>query len=260
MRRILIHPGFHHTGASRLQKTLRANRAALAPHVHMLFRPGMAALCTSARAYSVSRSDLDLGMVKFEAASLAQSLSEVRAPTIILSAEALSGRLPGRKGLRGYTAAPKLAQAIALAFEAAVPDDEIILFYTIRDADGWLHRSYRQHLRTARMVLDRDDYVSRFAGSADLSAAVDTVAEAVPHLSVLRADAAAENTRPLGTLDLLLDCVGVPDARRKGLAPPPDADADPDPALDAALLELNRGDMQGTDLRDAKRALIARAA
>ena len=57
--RIIIHAGFHKTGTTTVQKTLRANREDLRPHCRIILRPGMVALCEAARAYSVSRSQTD---------------------------------------------------------------------------------------------------------------------------------------------------------------------------------------------------------
>ena len=54
-RKIIIHAGFHKTGTTSLQQNLRANRAVLRPDIRLVLRPGMTALCESARAYSRSR-------------------------------------------------------------------------------------------------------------------------------------------------------------------------------------------------------------
>ncbi|HAC50653.1 MAG TPA: hypothetical protein DCE85_15435, partial [Sulfitobacter sp.] len=59
-RRIILHPGFHKTGTSSLQATLRANRTALKPHVALRLRWHMKDLLHATRGYSTWRDPLTL--------------------------------------------------------------------------------------------------------------------------------------------------------------------------------------------------------
>lgn len=255
MRRIIIHAGFHKTGTTSLQQTLRANRAALRPDIRLVLRPGMASLCECARAYSRSREDYDLGLVKYEAAMLMERLAEEQATTIVISSEDLSGHMPGRHGLHGYGAAPHLMRALSVAVKAVAPDNELSFFFTTRQADPWLRRCYAQHLRSSRMVLDESDYIKPLKSSAEHDKFITLVRKEVPEHTVM--DAAIEDyiDRPLGMADAVLDQLHISMDRRAGLQSSAAPKAAFSPDLLTELLALNRSDLDDTALRKAKRAL-----
>ena len=260
MRRILIHAGFHKTGTTHLQQTLRANRAALRPDIRLVLRPGMTALCESARAYSKSREDYALGLVKYEAAQLIERLEGESAKTIIISSEDLSGHIPGRHNLHGYGAAPHLMRALSVAFAAASPDDTVAFYFTTRKAEPWLRSCYAQHLRAVRMVWDEDDYVKRMASSADHAAIIDLIRPEVSSHTVTCAQLEDYSNDPLGLAGAVLDHLGFDPARRAALTPSDKRNAALSDTLNAELLALNRSDMPPPELRKAKRALIEGAA
>ena len=255
-RKIILHAGFHKTGTASLQQTLRANRAALRPEIRLVLRPGMTALCECCRAYSRSREDYDLGLVKYEAAMLVERLEEEDATTIVISSEDLSGHMPGRHGLHGYGAAPHLIRALSVAFKAAAPDDEIVFFFSTRSAEPWLRSCYAQHLRTARMVWDEADYVKRLKTSAEHDKILGLVGREVSRHTVLQAALEDHEARPLGMADALLDHVDLSVDRRAnlGLAAPRNATLPAD--ILTELLALNRSDLDNAALRNAKRTLI----
>lgn len=256
MRRIFIHAGFHKTGTTHLQQTLRANRAALRPEIRLVLRPGMKALCESARAYSRSREDYDLGLVKYEAAMLIEALSTEDATTIILSSEDLSGHMPGRHGLHGYGAAPHLMRALSVAFTAAAPDDTLTFFFTTRSAEPWLRSCYAQHLRASRMVWDEEDYLKRLKSSADHDAVLDLIKREIPDHALLDAPLEDYAQRPLGTAEAVLDQLSFDPVRRAKLKTSDQRNQALPDTLKAELLALNRSDLPHADLRLAKRALI----
>lgn len=256
MRRVIIHAGFHKTGTTSLQQTLRANRAALRPDIRLVLRPGMTALCESARAYSRTREDYDLGFVKYEAALLAEALHDDGARTVLLTSEDLSGHMPGRHSLHGYGAAPDLIRALSVAFRAAAPDAELSFFFTTRAAEPWLRSCYAQHVRASRMIWDEADYLKRLKTSANFDAVLDVIKREVPDHAVL--DAALEDyaARPLGIAEALLDHLGLSAEHRATLVPSNIRNAALPAPLRAELLALNRSDLEASALRAAKRALI----
>lgn len=256
MRRVIIHAGFHKTGTTSLQQTLRANRATLRPDIRLVLRPGMTALCECARAYSRSREDYDLGLVKYEAAMLVERLAEEEATTIVISCEDLSGHMPGRHSLHGYGAAPHLMRALSVAFKAAAPNDELSFFFTTRSAAPWLRSCYAQHLRAARMVWDEADYVKRLKSSAEHDKILDLIRKEVTKHSVIEAALEDYADRPLGMAEALLDHLEISKERRAtfGTAAPRNTALPAD--MLAELLTLNRSDLDDVTLRKAKRKLI----
>ena len=260
MRRIILHAGFHKTGTTSLQQTLRANRVALRPDIRLVLRRGMKALCECARAYSLSRQDYDLGMVKYEAALLIEALKGETAQTIIITSEDLSGHMPRRHKLHGYGAAPHLMRAISDAFKAASPKDQLTFFFTTRSADPWLRSCYAQNVRAGGMVWDEGDYMKRLKASANHDQTLDLIKGEIADHALI--DAALEEyaTRPVGMAEALLDHLGIDTKQRASLVPSPEQNAALPEALIKELLALNRSDLDDAALRRAKRALIEEAA
>lgn len=256
--KIILHAGFHKTGTSSLQKTLRVNRRALAPDIRIILRPGMKALCEAARGWSATQDVLDLGLVKYEAALLGEAIGKVPAPIIIMSSEDLAGHMPGRKGVKTYGAAPRLMQSIALGLRTAMPDAELQFFFTTRQKETWLASCYAQHLSASRMRLSTKDYVRKFAKSAALDAQVDAIAAAMPDHKVTRAALEDCADRPLGPADALLDVVGFDEKKREKLRASPLEKVAPDAELRAALLALNQSTLGDDELRAAKHTLLKR--
>lgn len=256
MRRIIIHAGFHKTGTTNLQQTLRANRAALRPEIRLVLRPGMKALCEAARAYSLTREEYDLGLVKYEAALLVESLQTEQATTAIISSEDLSGHMPGRHGLHGYGATPHIMRAIWVAFKTAAPDTALSFFFTTRTQDAWLRSCYAQHLRAYRMTWDEADYLKRLRASADHIRIVDLIKRELPEVPMYHAALEDHCDRPLGIAEALLDALDISANRRDGFVRSDTRNAALSPALLDELLTLNRSDLDAPSLRAAKRALI----
>lgn len=248
--RIIIHAGFHKTGTTTVQKTLRANREALRPHCRIILRPGMVALCEAARAYSISRSQTDLAMIQYEAAALADGWA-ARGRDIVISSEDLAGHMPGRRGLTSYDATPRIIKALVQSFAAAAPDAEQVLYFTTRAAAPWLRSCYVQHLRATRITQDADEYATDMAGSANLDQIVAQVAEAVPEIQVIAQPLEACNT-PLGPLGPLLDILHIDTSTLTPRAP--DNTAPPQGKIDA-MLAMNRSALSDADWRVAKDTL-----
>jgi hypothetical protein len=255
-RSIIIHAGFHKTGTTNLQQTLRANRGALRPDIRLVLRPGMVALCASARAYSLSREDYDLGLVKYEAALLVEALEQEMADTIILSSQDLGGHMPGRHGLHGYGATPHLMRALAIAIKMADPDAAVTFFFTTRAAGPWLRSCYAQHLQSMRMIWGESDYIKRFKTSAELDHVINLVKHEVPEHPVVSATLEDHASRRLGIAEALLDHLEIDAKRRGALAPSALRNAALPDLIRAQMLALNRSDLDPAALKKAKRDLI----
>lgn len=253
--RVILYGGFHKTGTTTVQKTLRRNRQLLKPHLRLTLRPGMAALCEAARAWSSSRDPVDLALLRYEAATLAEGWDAGDRRPILLASEDLSGHMPGRRGLSRYDATPALMRCIAESVEAVQPDARITFYFSTRAARPWLASCHAQHLRATRMTLDRESYARDYRASADLEAVVDAVADAVAPRPVQRAALEELADAPQGPLTPLLNLAGIPDATRRSLSPLPPQNQSPGAARRAALLALNRSAMDDAALAAAKRAL-----
>lgn len=259
MRRIVVHAGFHKTGTTTVQKTLRINAPLLRPHLRVILRPGMVPLCEAARDFSVSRSDRDMARFRREAADLAEGWSRDDPRPVLLCSEDLAGRMPGRRKLTGYDATPALMHTLVDTLTTLHPDADLRLFFSTRAAQAWLASCHAQHLRVVRMVLDAQAYARFYRESADLDAVIDAVADAAPAARVSRCALEHSATRALGPLAPLLDLADLPGQIRRQLVPQPAANRRPDPVVLAALLAANRDHSNPVALKAAKRAILSAA-
>ncbi len=252
MPRLIIHAGFHKTGTTSIQKTLRKNRAALRPHARVVLRAGMLPLCEAARGYSVSRSEWDLGLVKYEAAMLAGTFK--RDETVLISSEDLCGFIPGRRGLKGYDAAPRLMKSLIFAFREAQPEAEMVLAFTTREAEPWLASCHAQHVRATRMDLSVKDYKRKFRNSAALGDVLAAIEAEVPDVPLHRF-ALEDHGDGFGPVAPLLALAGVPQEVQAKLTALPPENTAPSAEKLQRLLDINRSDLSDDEVKDAKKAL-----
>jgi sulfotransferase family protein len=253
--RVIVMPGFHKTGTSSLQAALRANRPVLKPHLRMLMRPRMIALCEAARGYSTRRDALNLAMFQYELAQLAEGWKVDDPRPMLLASEDLAGHMPGRHGLRAYSATPRLMTMLVETLAEVIPTARVEFLFTTRDPDDWLASCHAQHLRASRMTRTAAEYAVQYRGSADLVTIIDRVAETTAH-TVHRATLEVSAKQPLGPLTPLIDLLDLPADTRLCLTPASAANPSPDSDMLAALLALNRSTMTETELRAAKKALL----
>lgn len=241
MARVVIHAGFHKTGTTSIQRALQDAELPL----QVIVRRDMVALCEAARAYSQSRSALDLGFVRYEAAELA---TRIEGDTLITS-EDLAGHMPGRRGLTRYDATPRLMQALTETWRAARPDDDLHLAFTTRAAAPWLRSCHMQHLRATRMTQSSEDYARDYAASADLNGVIEAVRAgcACPVHGFALEDA---------PLSALLHLAGVPEPAHPAM---PHRNPSADDRIRAEILAINRSDLSDADARAARKAAFERA-
>lgn len=251
-RRIVIHAGFHKTATSTTQQVLRQNRAALKPYMRSLLKWGMRDLLHAARGYSTWGDALTLAKFGRRFRALLQAQADMPRRTLCLSAEELSGHMPGREGIPDYGAAPVLAAEMARIAAEVHPDAETLFLYSTRDPESWMRSSYWEHVKSSSLTLDFDAYQERFPEAANLDAMVDRIDAAVP-CPVHRARIGAQEDDPAGPL---LDLCGVPGSVIAALPPAPRVNARPARAQLEALLDANRRYSNRDERNAAKQAIL----
>jgi hypothetical protein len=103
-RRVIIHAGFHKTGTSTIQATLRENRVAMKRHVALRMRWHMKDLVAATRGYSTWRDPLTMIKVQHRFGLMLNELPVMPRRTLIISSEELAGHLPGRDDITDYCA------------------------------------------------------------------------------------------------------------------------------------------------------------
>lgn len=246
---LIIHAGFHKTGTTSVQRALDENRATLHPW-RILLKPDIADLCAAAKRYA--RTEGGLALDQFAARAVEAFSATPPEPTII-SAEDLTGQIPGRMGRRGYPAAADLLTALV----QALPDNAPHIFLSTRSGTPWLKSCHAHHLRHTRFCEDYGSYTATQSDDADLNALARTIAAALAPVPVSYASLDDTAHLPHGPLTPLLDLMGLPETIRAALQPVPHTNASlPDHILDA-LLELNQSDLDDATLAARKRAIIA---
>ncbi|SFE78654.1 hypothetical protein SAMN04488523_110129 [Sulfitobacter brevis] len=257
-RRIVLHAGFHKTGTTSVQQTLRENRVALKQHVALRLRWHMPELIHATRGYSTWRDPLTLIKVQDRFETLMEDLPGMPRRTLVISAEELAGHLPGRGDLDDYSAAPVLLYAMWEIMSSRFPAAEIVIYLSTRSADAWLASAYWEHVKASGMTLGFDDFRARYHKAAALEDMVSDIASRVP----CRVQSAAlEDCRdlPLGPADPLLDLCDLPLSLRSGLTSV--LAANPRLGVDVLqeMLHVNRTH-DGAEARNAaKKAILERA-
>ena len=256
-RHVLIHPGFHKTGTSTLQRNLLAQRERLTPRLRVMVNDDLIAATRLARKFSVHPHGGTLDEFT-EAATRALDAFDIKDPPddrpLLMSTEALTGQLPGRKHVTGYDAAPPLMARLVAALRARLgPEPRVTVWFTTRAPLAWMKSAYYQNLRLDRLCEDFDTHARKLQRAARLDTFVDDTRARLgdqAHVTATRIEACADHR--LGPLGVALDMLGVPGDE---LEPSRLHNVQPQGGA-AQLLALNRSDLGDADLAEAKRRLI----
>tara|TARA_R110002094_G_C4898002_1_gene210126 strand:- start:221 stop:1009 length:789 start_codon:yes stop_codon:yes gene_type:complete len=257
-RRIILHAGFHKTGTSSIQATLRENRVALKKHAALRLRWHMQDLISATRGYSTWRDPLTLIKVQDRFETLMNALPGMPRRTLIISAEELAGHLPGRGDLDDYSAAPVLLYAFWEIMTKRYPAAEIILYLSTRGPDPWLRSAHWEHVKASNMTMDLDAFRDRYHDAANLDDMVTEIASRVP-CPVHHAALEQCKDLPLGPADPLLDLCDLPLTLRAVLVAPPPANTRLGDDVLHAMIEANKTHKTPDARNAAKAAILAEA-
>ena len=256
--RIVLHAGFHKTGTSSLQAALAAHRGALAPRYAVqtaaLSRP-LARVARQALAASVTAEALP-GL----RAALALWVAGLRrGPGLLISCEDLVGHMPGRHGLRDYSAACRLVPEVVQALTTRFPGAAVEVLLTTRAAPDWLRSLHWQLSKHPGMRLTSRGYARRFADAADPAPILRALAPllAPARLHAVPVEALAQ--RRLGPVEALYDLAELPEALRDSLPPVPRVDRSTPLDLADAFVRLNRAGLEPAELDRIKHEMVTLA-
>lgn len=257
-RRLVIHAGFHKTGTTTIQQTLKLNRPVLKPVLRSVLRPGMKDLVSAARGFSSDGDPISRAKFHNRFGSFLYEQPPMRRRVLCLSAEELSGHLPGRPKTRDYRAAVALAQDMAAGAHLVFPYAELVFFFTTRNPDDWLASAYTEHVKSSSMTMGFDEFASRYRTAANLDGIIDQIASAVSAKVVhSRLEETLDDT--FGPATRLLDICEVPQDVRDQMTRPEPANRRPDPQVMDALLKANQTIKDKAALASAKDDILAAA-
>ncbi|TCL08029.1 hypothetical protein BXY66_0060 [Shimia isoporae] len=260
-RPLIIHAGFHKTGTTTLQRTLRENRDALKRHCNIHFKWKIRPLVHATCGYSTWRDPLTLGKVSVRADEYWAAQPTFKSRALILSAEQLAGHLPGRPDVPDYrTAVPILSEIVASArrrFEKTDQEADIRIVMTTRQPDAWIESAYWEHVKSSGITMDVDQFRTQVGPVADQRPVLEELAESIAPAPVIPLALEHWQSLPLGLAAPLLDLAEVPPKVRDSLTPAtPQNTRLPQPLLDE-LLDLNRKISDREARNAAKDALMA---
>ena len=257
-RPLVIHAGFHKTGTSSLQQTLKANRTALKRHCNLLLKPRLKDILHATRGYSTWRDPLTRAKMVHRADTFLAEQLAYRHRGLILSAEELAGHMPGRDAICDYSAALILLPELVAAFHRRYRAPDLHVVFTTRSAQSWLTSAYWEHVKSSSMTLSQDEFTTRFAPAARFDALLDDLAAKIAPIPLHRIPLEDWANTPLGLAEPVLRLQGVPDDTLQTLAPIPPVNTRLPGALLQELLDLNRNIGDREARKQAKQALIAR--
>lgn len=249
-RRIILHAGFHKTGTSSVQQVLRANRAILKPELAMRLKGQMKDLMHATRGYSTWRDPLTLAKATRRFGVVLDSLALMPRRVLVISAEELSGHMPGRARLTDYSAAPILLQRF--------PKAEQAIYFSTRDPDAWLRSAYWEHVKSSSMTLSYDDFIGSYEQAVDFEKVISTTKRTI-QADVYDTSLEDSDDLPLGPAGPLLDLCDISPELRKKIIPQPAKNQRMDDAVLLALLDANRAYADRDERKAAKQLILAEA-
>lgn len=253
-RRIILHAGFHKTGTTTLQATLRENRSALKKHIALRLRWHLKELLSATRGYSTWRDPLTMLKVQDRFERMLNDLPGMPRRSLIISSEELCGHLPGRGDLMDYSAAPVLLYAFWDSIRQRFPKADILIYLTTRAPDAWLRSAWSEHVKSSGMTMDFAAFERKYAEAAELDAMAQEIASRVP-APVHHAALEDCTDLPLGTADPLLDLCEIPLALRSTLHAPAPANTRLEDDILQQMLQINRTH-DGAETRNAAKAAL----
>lgn len=255
--RVVIHPGFHKTGTKSVQHLLKSNRGRLRPYLRPVLRAQMRTVVQAARGYSTWRDPFTLDKFSKRFQAVLEHATPEPGQTLCLSAEELSGHLPGRDGIDTYDAAPVLARDMITACQHVFPEAEIALSLSTRE-NGWLLSAYWEHVKSSSMTMGWEEFAATYDKADDLARVAAHMQDTLPcpvHVTTLETSA----TMPAGPATPLLRLCGVPEDRIASLKLSAPRNQTPKKAVLLALLAANRDYPDPNERQAAKQAILAAA-
>ncbi|MEP0990887.1 MAG: sulfotransferase [Tateyamaria sp.] len=255
---IILHAGFHKTGTSSLQQTLKANRAVLKRTCNIVLKFRLQEILRATRGYSTWRDPLSLAKISHRADTWLTDQPDYRHRGLIASAEEFVGHMPGREGVDDYSASLTLLPDLLAAFQRRYEHPDLHIVFTTRQPDTWLHSAYWEHVKSSSMTMSLDAFLRQFSQAAEFSPLLDQLAERIAPVPLHRIALEDWRHTPLGLAEPVVALAGYPAQDMQNLTPiAPVNTRLPNEALQE-LLDLNRNISDREARNQAKQALMAR--
>lgn len=256
MPSILLHPGFHKTGTSSLQRGAAELQRTLRPHLRLMFTHDLLDATRMAKRFSAYGEHADLRRFAEAFTDAIRHADPDDPRALMITSEDLCGYIPGNHGVTSYDAAAPLMNVATAVLRAHFgTDPSLSVLFTTRTPRDWQNSVWWQNLRALRLTEDFETYRIHLTEAANLDEIVGRVdARIRERATVIDAPIEECGADPLGPLGAALDLLGVP---RVEIDPLPAHNVQPDGAAEE-LLALNRSALSDADLAEAKRKVLQR--
>ena len=260
MTRVIIHAGFHKTGTTSLQKFLEINAAALAPYVRVIMKPQMEDVASCARDCS-NASVFGLNAIRRATfrrrfANLLQRASLENGQLLLISCEALVGRMPGRENVAAFDAAAGLAKDMVTVAEKHFKNLDLTFLYTTRSQDSWMQSAYSHLLHQSKFTMSEAEFTERFHHAGDLDAIVARITKAIAPKTPITSQLETTTLEPFGPASAVLQLLDLPSEVVTDLEPAKHLNQQLDTFEKSKLQDYNAQDMTGTELSQIKRRFL----
>ena len=260
MTRVIIHAGFHKTGTTSLQRFLEINAAALAPYVRVIMKPQMEVVASCAR--DCSNASL-LGLNTIRRATFRRRFADLLHrtflkddQTLLISCEALVGRMPGRENVVAFDTAVGLAKDMVRVAEKHFDDLDLTLLYTTRERDSWVRSAYSHLLHQSKFTMSEAEFAEKFRRAGDLDAIVAHIAEAIAPRAPITSQLETTAPEPFGPASALLQLLDLPAEVIATLEPAKHLNRQLDAFEKSKLQDYNAQDITDTELSQIKRRFL----
>ena len=258
-RQIIIHAGFHKTGTSSVQATLKANGPRIWPTHALVLPQRMADVTKMATMHSVMAGPVSKAEFNDRLLALFKSLTLGRKRGLILSAEDLAGLIPGRRGHTNYDACPGLMTMVETAVRHVWGSDTDITFYFgLRQRPGWLRSLYWQNLRSSRLTQDFDTFRETLS-DISLTKLATTTRSTLYHSKLITIRLEDHLESEFGPATPILEAANLTPEHKARLIAAPAANVTPPADVVQAVLAANRSSASDTDVAALKTRLIQTA-
>lgn len=256
-RRIVVHGGFHKTGAAGGQAVLQENGPVLWPVMALGLRDKLQPVLSAARGFSTWRDPASLTKFRERMGAWLAELG-LGKRDLVISAEELCGHLPGRGQVLDYGAAPVLLAEVEAVLRRAYPEAALSFVLSLRQREAWLRYAHWEHVKSSRMTLEFDAFAARLSG-LDLVAEAEAVRAAL--CSPVELLWAEDILSPVGMATALLERAGLEEDLLSALTQVRPRRVAPEgrEALLEQFLALNRSRIAPAALRAAKAAALEKA-
>ncbi len=251
---VILHPGFHKTGTSSLQRALVAHDAIMAPRLRYVLMTEMPDVIRAARKYSRKPKPVNLEAFGRGFEAFLDSLTPEESRPLLITSEDLSGLIPGKFGVTAYSAStPLMSRAVDGVLRRFGKETKIDIWYTTRSPESWQRSVYYQLLRGIRLTESFAEFQKNWAQAAQLDEVVEATKQSVADRASVDAGQLEECFgKPLGPLGVFLERYGI---SADGLPPLPIENVQPKGVADE-LLAINRSEMSDAVATEAKRRVL----